>query len=87
MKQRNPSYGYRRIAMQVANAFGLVIDKDVVRLVLSKHYKNNPEDTGPSWLMFIGHMKDSLWSIDLFRSEPIPFLGLPWSQDKAPVGF
>ena len=71
MKQRNPSYGYRRIAMQIANAFGLVIDKDVVRRVLSKHYKNNPEDTGPSWLTFIGHMKESVWSIDLFRSESI----------------
>ena len=71
MKQRNPSYGYRRIAMQISNTFGIVIDKDVVRRVLSKHYKNNPEDTGPSWLTFIGHMKDSLWSIDLFRTESI----------------
>ena len=71
MKKRNPSYGYRRIAMQISNAFGIVIDKDVVRRVLSKYYTNNPEDTGPSWLTFIGHMKDSLWSIDLFRSESI----------------
>ncbi len=71
MKQRNPNYGYRRIAMQISNAFGIEIDKDVVRRVLSKHYKNNPEGTGPSWLSFIGHMKDSLWSIDLFRSESI----------------
>jgi hypothetical protein len=23
----------------------------------------------PSWLTFLGHMKDSLWSIDLFRCE------------------
>ena len=23
----------------------------------------------PSWLTFIGHMKDSLWSLDLFRCE------------------
>ncbi len=71
MKQRNPGYGYRRIAMQISNAFGILLDKDVVRRVLSKHYKNNPEDTGPSWLTFIGHMKDSLWSVDLFRSESI----------------
>ncbi len=71
MKQRNPSYGYRRIAMQISNSFGVPIDKDIVRRVLSKHYKNNPEDTGPSWLTFIGHMKDSLWSIDLFRCESI----------------
>jgi len=71
MKKRNPSYGYRRIAMQIANAFGLPIDKDMVRRILNKHYKNNPRNNGPSWLTFIGHMKDSLWSIDLFRAESI----------------
>jgi hypothetical protein len=42
MKQRNPTYGYRRIAMQLSNTFGISIDKDVVRRVLIKHYKNNP---------------------------------------------
>jgi hypothetical protein len=26
---------------------------------------------GPSWLTFLGHTKDSLWSIDLFRCESI----------------
>jgi len=31
MKQRNLRYGYRRIAMQVSNTFGIDIDKDVVR--------------------------------------------------------
>ena len=71
MKQRNPSYGYRRIAMQISNTFGIILDKDVVRRILNRHYKNNPTDTGPSWLTFIGHMKDSLWSIDLFRTESI----------------
>jgi putative transposase len=25
--------------------------------------------SGPSWLTFLGHMKDSLWSMDLFRCE------------------
>src|SRR6516162_6109095 len=24
---------------------------------------------GPSWLTFLGHMRDSLWSMDLFRCE------------------
>lgn len=71
MKQRNPSYGYRRIAMQISNIFGVVVDKDVVRRVLGKHYKYDPKNTGPSWLTFVGHMKDSLWSIDLFRAESI----------------
>ena len=30
-----------------------------------------PGDGGPSWLTFLGHTKDSLWSIDLFRCESI----------------
>ena len=71
MKQRNPGYGYRRIAMQVSHAFGVSIDKDVVRRVLNKHFKNTHPNTGPSWLTFIGHMKDSLWSVDLFCCESI----------------
>ena len=38
----------------------------------SKHYR--PDDSGshgPSWLTFIGQLKDSLWSVDLFRVESI----------------
>jgi hypothetical protein len=49
--------------------FGIEIDKNVVRGVLSKHYREPPHGTGPSWLTFIGHTKDSLWSVDLFRCE------------------
>lgn len=64
MKQRNPRYGNRRIAMQISSAFAVAIDKDVVRRVLDKHYMNRPKDDGPSWLTFIGHVKDSLWSVD-----------------------
>jgi hypothetical protein len=44
------------------------IDRDVVRRVLAKHYLK-PDADGPSWLTFLGHMKDSLWSADLFRCE------------------
>ena len=39
--------------------------------MLEKHYHPHPDDKGPSWLTFIGHTKDSLWSIDLFRCESI----------------
>ena len=72
MKRRNPRFGCVRIAQQIAHAFGVDIDKDVVRRVLAKHYR--PGDTGtngPSWLTFIGDMKDGLWSVDLFRCESI----------------
>jgi putative transposase len=68
MKQHNPNWGCPRIAQQITLAFGIEIDKDVVRRILSVHYQ--PEsDGGPSWLTFLGHVKDSLWSCDLFCCE------------------
>ena len=69
MKQRNSNWGCPRIAQQIALAFGSEIDKDVVRRILSKHYHPAPDVEGPSWLTFLGHAKDSLWSCDLFRCE------------------
>jgi len=71
MKRRNPRFGCPRIAQQIARAFGIDIDKDVVRRVLAQHFRPSPGDGGPSWLTFLGHMKDSLWSVDLFRCESI----------------
>jgi putative transposase len=69
MKRRNPNWGCPRIAQQIALAFGIEIDKDVVRRILSLHYRPESDSGGPSWLTFLGHMKDSLWSCDLFRCE------------------
>ena len=69
MKRRNPTWGCPRIAQQIGLAFDVEIDKDVVRRVLGAHYQPEPESSGPSWLTFLGHAKDSLWSIDLFRCE------------------
>jgi putative transposase len=69
MKQRNPSWGCPRIAQQIALAFDIQIDKDVVRRILASHYRPRPDADGPSWLTLIGHLKDSLWSLDLFRCE------------------
>jgi hypothetical protein len=43
-----------RIAQQITRAFGVEIDKDVVRRVLAKHH--GPRDSGtpgPSWLTLI----------------------------------
>ena len=71
LKRRNPRFGCLRIAQQINKAFGADIDKDLVRRVLAKHYHPTPEDDGPSWLTLLGHTKDSLWSIDLFRCESI----------------
>lgn len=71
MKQRNPRFGCPRIAQQINLAFGLDLNKDVVRRILTNHYQPDTNDHGPSWLTTLGHAKDSLWSIDLFRCESI----------------
>ena len=71
MKQRNPRFGCPRIAQQINLAFGLDLDKDAVRRILATHYKPDTSNRGPSWLTTIGHAKDSLWSLDLFRCESI----------------
>jgi putative transposase len=71
LKQRNPRFGCPRIAQQINKAFGTNIDKDVVRRILAIHYRPIPGNGGPSWLTFLGHTKDSLWSIDRFRCESI----------------
>ena len=72
LKSRNPKFGCVRIAQEIADAFDIELNKDVVRRVLEKCYQ--PSDSGsngPSWLTFIAHTKDSLWSVDLFRCESI----------------
>jgi putative transposase len=69
MKQRNPSWGSPRIAQQITLAFGIPIDRDAVRRILAARYQPRPDSAGPSWLTVLGHAKDSLWSLDLFRCE------------------
>jgi len=49
-------------------AFGIDINKDVVRRILCIHYRPELDAGGPSWLSFIGHMKDSLWIWIYFES-------------------
>jgi putative transposase len=66
MKKRNPSWGCPRIAQQITQqitlAFGMAIDRDVVRRILATRYEPKPDSGGPSWLTVLGHAKDSLWS-------------------------
>src|SRR5438552_17966911 len=69
MKQRNPTWGCPRIAQQIALAFGIPMNKDVVRRILAVRYTPMPDAAGPSWLTVLGHAKDRLWSVDLFRCE------------------
>ena len=71
MKRRNPRFGYQRIADQLALAFDIPVGKHLVRRILAKHYRLGPGSGGLSWLTFLGHSKDSLWSVDLFRCESL----------------
>jgi transposase InsO family protein len=71
MKRRNPTWGCPRIAKQMTLAFGIDLDKDVVRRILAIHFHPESGAPGPSWLTFLGHMKDSLWSADMFRCESL----------------
>jgi len=69
MKRRNPAWGCPRIAQQIALAFGIPINRDVVRRILAAQYRPAPDSAAPSWLTVLGHAKDSRWSLDLFRCE------------------
>ncbi len=73
IKQRNPRYGYRRIAMQVYQSFGITISSFAVGRIIRKHHILFPSgnNNGPSWLTFIDNTADSLWSIDFFKCESI----------------
>ena len=71
MKRRNPRYGSPRIAQQIAHAFGIPIDKDVVRRILARYFKSPCGTEGPSWLTLIGDLTDGLSSVDLLRCESI----------------
>jgi len=48
MKQRNPNWGCPRIAQQLALAFNIPTDKDVVRRILAHHYRPGQPSGGPS---------------------------------------
>jgi hypothetical protein len=71
LKSSNPRFGCPRIARIVTQTSGIAIDRNVVHRVLAKHYRSSSGRTGPSWLSFIGHTADRLWSVDLFRCESI----------------
>jgi putative transposase len=60
MKRRNPTWGCPRIARQIALAFGIPMNKDVVRRILAVRYRPKPDAAGPSWLTVLGHAKDSV---------------------------
>ena len=47
------------------------IDTNTVGPILAKHHAPGSGGNGPSWLTFLDPMKDSLWSVDLFRCASI----------------
>jgi putative transposase len=79
MKQRNPTWGCRHIADQINLPCGTSINKDVVRRILAVHYRLPAEWGWSSMADLLGHIKDSLWSLDLFRFESVASRnGLPY---------
>ena len=48
MKRRNRTWGCKRIAQQIALAFGIEMDKDVVRRILGIHFRPEAGSGGPS---------------------------------------
>ena len=62
MKQRNPTWGSPRIAQQITLAFGIPLNKDVVRRILAARYQPKPDSAGPSWL--------TVWSREGQSMEP-----------------
>jgi len=66
MKRRNPNWGCPRMAQQLTLAFGVEIDKDVVRRILATHYRPQRDPEGPSWLTFN-------WQYEGQSLEPRPF--------------
>ena len=72
-KRRNPNCGCPRIAQQISDTFEIDLHPDVVRRILAHHFKPGTDSDGPSWLTFLGHSKDSLWSMDFFTAESVLF--------------
>jgi transposase InsO family protein len=68
IKIKNSNYGCEKIAFLVSKLLDEIVDDQTIRRILRKYYKP-PCGKGPSWLTFLGHMKDSLWSVDLFCCE------------------
>jgi hypothetical protein len=59
MKRRNASFGCRKIVEQIPSAFGTDLNEDVVRRILSGHYRPGPRPNGgPSWPVAIGPSTD-----------------------------
>ncbi len=71
IKQKNPRYGYPKIALLVSQVTGKDISEQTVRRILQKYYLTPIGGGGPSWLSLIGNAKDTLWSLDMFCCESI----------------
>jgi hypothetical protein len=53
-----PNLGMSTDPHQIALAFGIPINKDMVRRILAVRYEPKPDSAGPSWLTVLGHAKD-----------------------------
>jgi len=66
----NYRMGANKIKEMINLHFKLELTERQVRHVIKTYYKPDPlEQYKRSWLTFLGHTKDSLWSLDWFRVE------------------
>jgi len=75
LKEKNPRFGYQKIADHVSRTLGFWVDKNIVKRVLDRYFK--PSGSGPSWLLPLANSSNRLWSMDLFRCESV-FLKTYW---------
>jgi transposase InsO family protein len=54
-------------------AFGVAIDKDVVRRILSVHYRPESGSGGPSWLPFLRNHREAIAAMDFFTVPTLTF--------------
>jgi hypothetical protein len=80
MKKRNPTWDASRLPVRSTWLSEPLINKDVVRRILALHYCPDPGAGRSVMAGFLGHTKDSLWSLDLFRCESMLFV-VPWGLE------
>ena len=75
MKQRNPSWGCPRIAQQITLAFGIPIDRNVVRRILAARYEPKP-DSADDPLYWFHQWQRNLRILDVKEIKTVPYVPL-----------
>jgi hypothetical protein len=82
MKRRNPRWGCPRIAQQIALAFGVQIDKDVVRRILRVHCRSSDHDP----LYRFHRWQVNLRVLEVAEIKTIPYVPLSYPFVERLIG-